>query len=182
MGRDIRCPHCGETFVAVGDAAAFDCAACGKPIDAATGRPGAPGPRPASLAAVAAAAKGTGPSKRSAGELLRTCPACGGKLEPKERNCTACGASYRAAKAEREEQREAEASGYAVERAGIHKGVLGGVLMMVAAAVWFVLGWTAGTIFFYPPILFVIGLYAVVKGLATGNYAGKKPAGRRRRA
>ncbi len=61
---------------------------------------------------------------------------------------------------------------FAPERAGLDKGVLGGIVMMVIAVVWFGLGWAAGYIFFYPPILFVIGLFGVLKGLFTGNLAG----------
>src|SRR5215831_3956291 len=45
------------------------------------------------------------------------------------------------------------------------KTIWGGVGMMVGAVVWFVLGWMAGRIFFYPPILFVLGVAAVGKGL-----------------
>lgn len=47
----------------------------------------------------------------------------------------------------------------------VNGGVIGGVLMIVVAVVWFVVGMAAGTIFFYPPILFVIGAIAVIKGL-----------------
>ncbi len=47
-------------------------------------------------------------------------------------------------------------------------GVLGGLLMIVIAVVWFVLGLAGNRIFFYPPILFVIGVIAVIKGLAGG--------------
>ena len=47
------------------------------------------------------------------------------------------------------------------------KAILGGVGMMVGAVVWFVVGYAAGRIFFYPPILFVIGAIALVKGLMT---------------
>lgn len=43
--------------------------------------------------------------------------------------------------------------------------VIGGVLAMVGAVVWFVVGWLSGYIFFYPPILFVLGLIGVVRGL-----------------
>jgi hypothetical protein len=45
------------------------------------------------------------------------------------------------------------------------KAIWGGVGMMVGAVVWFVVGWMAGRIFFYPPILFVIGLVALAKGI-----------------
>jgi hypothetical protein len=47
----------------------------------------------------------------------------------------------------------------------MNAGVIGGVLMMVIAVVWFVVGLHAGWIFFYPPILFVIGIVALIKGL-----------------
>ena len=46
--------------------------------------------------------------------------------------------------------------------------------MMAIAVVWFVVGYAAGRIFFYPPILFAIGAYALIKGLSTGNMSGKK--------
>jgi len=45
------------------------------------------------------------------------------------------------------------------------KAIGGGVAMMVGAVVWFVVGWMAGRIFIYPPILFVLGIVAVAKGL-----------------
>src|SRR5262245_57953452 len=44
-------------------------------------------------------------------------------------------------------------------------GVLGGILMMLIAVVWFVVGLAAGRIFFYPPILLIIGFIAFCKGL-----------------
>jgi hypothetical protein len=34
---------------------------------------------------------------------------------------------------------------------------------------------TAIRVFFYPPILLVIGIFAVIMGLATGNLARRKP-------
>jgi hypothetical protein len=48
----------------------------------------------------------------------------------------------------------------------MNAGVIGGVLMMVIAVVWFVLGFFyLRRIFLYPPILFVIGIGAFLKGL-----------------
>ncbi len=44
--------------------------------------------------------------------------------------------------------------------------------MIVIAVVWFFGGLAVGYVFFCPPILFLIGLFAVVKGLVTGNFAG----------
>jgi len=51
----------------------------------------------------------------------------------------------------------------------INGGVLGGVLMIFIAVVWFVLGMMADRIFFYPPILLIVGLVAIVKGLFAGR-------------
>jgi hypothetical protein len=44
-------------------------------------------------------------------------------------------------------------------------GIVGGIVAMVIAVVWFVVGLAAGRIFFYPPILFIIGLVGFIKGL-----------------
>ena len=46
-------------------------------------------------------------------------------------------------------------------------GAIAGILMMVGAVVWFVVGLSLDIIFFYPPILFIIGLIAFIKGLAS---------------
>lgn len=74
------------------------------------------------------------------------------------------------------EEQEGDDSGggfFGPEKKGLQKGVLGGVAMMVIAAVWFVLGWQAGYIYYYPPILFIIGLVGMIKGIAQGNMSGK---------
>lgn len=49
-------------------------------------------------------------------------------------------------------------------RIAIHPSIVTGLLMMTGAAVWFFLGLAAGRIFFYPPVLFVLGIAAVVRG------------------
>ncbi len=43
--------------------------------------------------------------------------------------------------------------------------ILIGILMMVGALVWFFVALAAGRIFFYPPILFIIGIVSVVRGI-----------------
>ena len=43
--------------------------------------------------------------------------------------------------------------------------IITGILMMVGAAVWFFVGLAAGIIFFYPPILFILGFIALIKGV-----------------
>ena len=47
----------------------------------------------------------------------------------------------------------------------VHPSIVTGVLMMVGALVWFVLGLMFGWIYFYPPVLFVLGIGAVLRGL-----------------
>ncbi|MFT5617355.1 MAG: hypothetical protein ACI85I_000572 [Arenicella sp.] len=46
--------------------------------------------------------------------------------------------------------------------------------MIAIAIVWFVLGYMAGYIFYYPPILFLVGVFALVKGVIERNVSGKK--------
>ncbi len=72
----------------------------------------------------------------------------------------------------RPRRREREGPRVAFERGwfgSMNAGVVGGVLMMLIAIAWFVGGLAVGYIFFYPPILFVIGLIALIKGLAGGG-------------
>jgi hypothetical protein len=71
--------------------------------------------------------------------------------------------------------RDADQQGefFAQERKGIRKGVVGGLAMMAIAVVWSVVAWNFGYVFYYTPVLFIIGLYAFIKGMITGNIAGK---------
>lgn len=49
---------------------------------------------------------------------------------------------------------------------GVSAGpMVAGILMMAGAAVWFFAGLAAGVIFFYPPVLFVLGAISFLKGL-----------------
>ena len=48
----------------------------------------------------------------------------------------------------------------------INAGIGGGIFMIVIAVIWFVAGAAVGVIFFYPAILVVIGIIAIIKGLA----------------
>lgn len=64
-------------------------------------------------------------------------------------------------KKRRKKKRESEFSGVAVGPA-----VATGIAMMVGAVLWFVVGFYAlDRIFFYPPVLFVLGIVSVGKGL-----------------
>lgn len=56
----------------------------------------------------------------------------------------------------------------AVSPGNDHSGrneMLGGIASMVGAVIWFFAGLYFGYIYFYPPILFVLGLIAFIKGL-----------------
>ena len=75
---------------------------------------------------------------------------------------------------EKEAAQEETAGFFAQEQKGIQKGVLGGAIMIAIALIWFVVGLFAGYIYFYPPVLFIIGVYALVKGILKGNLKGEK--------
>ena len=76
---------------------------------------------------------------------------------------------------ERHATEEEEASGhFAPEKKAIKMGVLGGVIMIAIAVIWFIVGWISGYIYFYPIILVAIGVYALIKGLRQGNIRGEK--------
>ncbi|MFL5338725.1 MAG: hypothetical protein ACJ8F7_01045 [Gemmataceae bacterium] len=47
----------------------------------------------------------------------------------------------------------------------ISPGVIAGLLMVLGAVVWFILGLFFGWIFFYPPILFILGLVRLIMSL-----------------
>ena len=51
--------------------------------------------------------------------------------------------------------------------------VLGGIALIVIGAVWLFGGLAFGLLFWYAPILCIIGIYRVCKGLMNGNLAGE---------
>lgn len=69
----------------------------------------------------------------------------------------------------REGAPQADGGGRSLEGRVFNGGVMGGLLAMLVAVVWFVAGLAADVIFFYPPVLFIIGLVAFFKGLAQGS-------------
>lgn len=58
---------------------------------------------------------------------------------------------------------------FALEKGILNSGVPGGLAAMVIAAVWFVVAIQNNYIFYYPPILFVVGLIAFLRGLTGSN-------------
>lgn len=116
------------------------------------------------------------------------CMECGGKLAPVEKiefNQVTKPSAITSAKNESTEHNQAtyfnnhsnsknNSDFFAPEKKGIEMGVIGGILMMGIAVIWFIGGLVVNIVFFYPAILFIIGLYAFLKGLATGNVSGEK--------
>lgn len=64
-----------------------------------------------------------------------------------------------------EETSNSNGGALSLEKGIFNSGVAGGLLAMGGAVVWFIAGLANDVIFFYPPILFVIGLAALGKGL-----------------
>ena len=62
---------------------------------------------------------------------------------------------------------EAPAANARPSWSGMNGSVITGILMMVGAVVWFVGGLAFGIIFFKPPVLFVLGFIALVKGIVS---------------
>lgn len=62
-----------------------------------------------------------------------------------------------------------QVAGQSLERSVFNSGVLGGITAMTVAVAWFLAGLVNDVVFFYPPILFVIGLGAFFKGLTRGE-------------
>jgi hypothetical protein len=60
---------------------------------------------------------------------------------------------------------DAYSGSFSSEKRGVDAGVWGGVGLMLLAVAWFFGGLLFGIIFFYPPVLFIIGIIAVVRGL-----------------
>jgi hypothetical protein len=70
-----------------------------------------------------------------------------------------------------QEKRKAkeEATGGSLEGNVFNSGMMGGLAAMGIAVVWFLIGLMNDFIFFYPPILFVLGLVAFFKGMMKGE-------------
>jgi hypothetical protein len=68
---------------------------------------------------------------------------------------------------------EYEENSLTPEEKGIRMGVLGGILMILISIVWFFGGYIRlQKIYFYPPFLFLIGVYALLKGIIQKNLTG----------
>jgi hypothetical protein len=63
--------------------------------------------------------------------------------------------------------------GFGWEHRGWDSGMMGGLSMMAIAALWFFGGLAFGIIFYYPVILFVIGVVGFFRGMFSGNVSGR---------
>ena len=93
-------------------------------------------------------------------------PASGYQLQPQAANPYAPGVnpyapSAQTATANPEKYNHA----FGLEQRAFDAGIIGGILLMVVSVIWFVAGLFFDIIFFYPPILFLIGLAAFIRGL-----------------
>jgi len=182
-GRQAMCPQCRTVFN-IPQAVSAPPASAQAPPASAQAAPAERHP------AASPHALGAGPASR------RSCPKCGAAMSADAVICVACGLDMRGGSNLRQLQtavttppqggplpakQPAPAKKhdgfFGAEKRGIDKGVVGGLAMMGIAVVWFVGGLAFDIIFYYPPILFVIGLFAFFKGLITGNIAGKKDKG-----
>lgn len=86
----------------------------------------------------------------------------------------AFGANNHGRMSDKDQPEKREWAGFGIEKKGWDAGILGGLAMMAIAVIWFVVGLMAGWIFYYPPILFVIGLIGFIRGLFQGNVKGQQ--------
>ncbi|MCC7139105.1 MAG: hypothetical protein IT460_11845 [Planctomycetes bacterium] len=148
VGSEVVCGACGATLVVPGGARV----------------PPPPPPRPSSSSPRAVRPLASAPPASSRAPTRLVCPACDTRYPVADPTCPRCGRSR--AKARRDAGLAAgDDDSFAFERKAAGSGVLGGVALMTLAVVWFVLGWRGGRIFFYPPVLFVVGLVAFARGL-----------------
>lgn len=57
-------------------------------------------------------------------------------------------------------------SGFGIESKILNLGPIGGIILMAIAVIWFFAAFANGVIYFYPPVLFVIGLVGFFAGIA----------------
>jgi membrane protease subunit (stomatin/prohibitin family) len=102
----------------------------------------------------------------------KKCLQCGTENGKESDFCIECGASMKSYSPNSEPEVRAKKNKtggfFGPEKKGIEKGVNGGLAMIGISVLWFFGGLIfLDRIFFYPFILFAIGIYALIKGLAT---------------
>lgn len=56
---------------------------------------------------------------------------------------------------------------------GIKNQIIAGSLAIIGSLIWFIAGASADIIFFYPPILFILGLATLIQGIITSKKKAK---------
>ena len=163
MSIAVACEHCGWKTSVKDELAGKKgkCPTCGEPIVVPTRN--APGEDPEAAAAAALLEGDEGPAVPPPASYVPPAPyAVNASSQSQQTNAPtgrknpARGIKFEyRAKDEPHERRGVAISG----------GVAVGLLMMGGAVLWFVLGWAAGRIFFYPPILFILGVVNVFRSL-----------------
>ncbi|MEQ8788637.1 MAG: hypothetical protein RIC55_20170 [Pirellulaceae bacterium] len=64
---------------------------------------------------------------------------------------------------------ESEGGIFSFESGILNAGVVGGLAAMLIGIVWFVGGLACGIIFFYAPVLILLGLVGIIRGVLTSN-------------
>lgn len=149
VGRWVRCPACKETALVP------EAAMAPKPAFEVVEDEPAPPPRTRVKAEAAAIRLGDEEPPRR--PRSRPDQEYDGPRKARKRNRS------------RRNEDEAKPGHFATERGVVNGGVIGGLAAMVGAVVWFVVGLMNDILFYYPPILFILGIVAVVKGLVGGN-------------
>jgi hypothetical protein len=114
----------------------------------------------------------------------RSCPGCKQPLSNAAVICMKCGYNlktgqkmntYTSASSAKTEKRKPRRQSFLVRFLGsrLRSGkFMSGLAMMIGAVIWFVAGLSIGIIFFYPPILFIIGVVSFLSGLVDGESGG----------
>ncbi len=177
----VNC-ECGQALVAKDSLAgkSAKCPKCSQPI---------PIPLPVASAAASSSVGATADNNGQASTAVQVrdappCPVCKQPFPEDLKVCTFCSYSRRlkrrlsqprveygpqSAAAKKQERKPADSKPKPRHRRKLSTfnaaATYGGILVMVASALWLVVGLIAGYLFYYPFILFVIGFGAMLKGI-----------------
>jgi ribosomal protein S27E len=151
MPIEVDCP-CGQRFSVSEALAGFSvhCRGCGSSVAV---------PRPGDSALVSSVAK----QQAAARVAAPPSPAPSPPTAPRAAELKGASSSYDSAPPSSEPQ----------EKEGtFNGGVIGGLGLILVAAIWFIVGLALGRIFFYPIIMFVIGIGTLFKSMVKGKWSG----------
>ncbi len=162
-GRKVRCPAC-QAVVPVPEAAASPDVRPDEPEDRRAGLRSEPPPR--TRPALGDGDAEDRPRRRPRGEEEQDEP-------PRRRRAEEDEDRPRRARLDDDEDRPRKRrikKDVPVSGESPMKAILGGIACMVGAVVWFGVGLALDRLFFYPPILFVLGIVAVCRGVYQANH------------